>query len=81
MMEQSGTADHDPQREKRKQTREEIVSRLQARIVKAQAGECAQRRGPGPGSAAGLTGGAFTARRFMRGSSPAVCLKFGLYNT
>jgi len=36
MTEQSGAADHDPTREKRKQTPEEIVSRLQARIVKAQ---------------------------------------------
>ena len=36
MTETSGAAEHDPKREKRKQTPEEIVSRLQARIVKAQ---------------------------------------------
>ena len=36
MTEQSGAADHEVKREKRKQTPEEIVSRLQARIVKAQ---------------------------------------------
>lgn len=36
MTEQSGAADHDEVREKRKQTPEEIVRRLQARIVKAQ---------------------------------------------
>ena len=36
MTEKSGAAEHDPKREKRKQTPEEIVSRLQARIVKAQ---------------------------------------------
>ena len=36
MTEQSGAADHEAKREKRKQTPEEIVSRLQARIVKAQ---------------------------------------------
>jgi RNA-directed DNA polymerase len=37
MAEKSGAADHDVKREKRKQTPQEIVSRLQARIVKAQA--------------------------------------------
>ncbi len=36
MTEQSGAADHDGKRVKRKQTPEEIVRRLQARIVKAQ---------------------------------------------
>lgn len=36
MTEQSGAADHEEKREKRKQTPEEIVRRLQARIVKAQ---------------------------------------------
>ncbi len=36
MTEQSGAADHAAKREKRKQTPEEIVRRLQARIVKAQ---------------------------------------------
>ena len=36
MTEQSGAADHERKREKRKQTSEEIVRRLQARIVKAQ---------------------------------------------
>ena len=36
MTEQSGAADHEAKREKRKQTPEEIVRRLQARIVKAQ---------------------------------------------
>jgi len=36
MTEQSGAADHEGAREKRKQTPEEIVRRLQARIVKAQ---------------------------------------------
>jgi RNA-directed DNA polymerase len=36
MTEQSGAADHETKREKRKQTPEEIVRRLQARIVKAQ---------------------------------------------
>lgn len=36
MTEQSGAADHEATREKRKQTPEEIVRRLQARIVKAQ---------------------------------------------
>ena len=36
MTEQSGAADHERRREKRKQNREEIVRRLQARIVKAQ---------------------------------------------
>ena len=36
MTEQSGAVDHEAKREKCKQTPEEIVSRLQARIVKAQ---------------------------------------------
>ena len=36
MTEQSGAADHEANREKRKQTPQEIVRRLQARIVKAQ---------------------------------------------
>lgn len=36
MSEQSGAADHEAKREKHKQTPEEVVSRLQARIVKAQ---------------------------------------------
>ena len=36
MTEQSGAADHETKREKRKQSSEEIVRRLQARIVKAQ---------------------------------------------
>ena len=36
MTEQSGAADHEGKQEKRKQTPEEIVRRLQARIVKAQ---------------------------------------------
>jgi RNA-directed DNA polymerase len=36
MVEQSRAADHEFQREKRKRTPEEIVSGLQARIVKAQ---------------------------------------------
>ena len=36
MTETSGAAEHEHKREKRKQTPEEIVSRLQARIVKAQ---------------------------------------------
>jgi hypothetical protein len=40
MTDLSGAADHQAKREKRKQTPEEIVRRLQARIVKAQAGEC-----------------------------------------
>ena len=36
MTEQSGATNRDEKREKRKQTPEEIVHRLQARIVKAQ---------------------------------------------
>ena len=36
MTEQSGAADHEIPQDKRKQTPEEIVRRLQARIVKAQ---------------------------------------------
>jgi RNA-directed DNA polymerase len=36
MTEQSGAADHQPKREKRKQTPQENVRHLQARIVKAQ---------------------------------------------
>jgi RNA-directed DNA polymerase len=36
MTEQSGAADHQAKREKRQQTPEAIVRRLQARIVKAQ---------------------------------------------
>lgn len=36
MVEQSRAADHDVKRERRKRTPEEIVSGLQARIVKAQ---------------------------------------------
>ena len=36
MTEVSGAADHEAKREKRKQTPEEIVRRLKARIVKAQ---------------------------------------------
>lgn len=36
MVEESGAADHKPERKKRERTPEEIVSRYQARIVKAQ---------------------------------------------
>ena len=36
MTETSGAADHESKREKPKQTPEQIVGRLQARIVKAQ---------------------------------------------
>jgi RNA-directed DNA polymerase len=35
-MEQSGAVDHEVKRERRKRTPEEVVSRFQARIVKAQ---------------------------------------------